>query len=79
MRVVSLPELAVHQVKTVLAGHVAEDVHRPVQVEDSGHLAAHAVVQPPLAVVVDEAVAHPHRRAHPLGDLRCVLISMPVM
>lgn len=52
-------KLPVDQVDPGLGGQVAEQEHGPIQVEHGGDLPTHAIVQPPCAVVVDEAVPHP--------------------
>lgn len=49
----------VYEVDLGVGGKVAQQVHGAVQMVHGGHLTPHTVVEPPGAVVVDEAVAHP--------------------
>ena len=49
----------VYEVDFGMGRQVAQQVHGAVQVVHGGHLAPHTVVEPPGAVVVDEAVPHP--------------------
>lgn len=49
----------VYEVDLGVGGKVPQQVHGAVQVIHGSHLTPHTVIQPPGAVVVDEAIPHP--------------------